>query len=377
MRILHLGKYYAPERGGIERYLQALAEWSVVQGDTVGVLVHQRAGRWRRAQGMINGVDVRRAGCVAAPLYTPLSPGFPAELTRALRDIRPQLLHLHFPNPSCFAALASLAARRLPWIVHWQAEVAPDSSDWRLRAAYRAYRPFEQAVLARARAIVATSQAYVDASIPLRPWRAKTVVIPLGIEDTGPEKPMPGLWPAQTEMRLLAVGRLSHYKGFDVLIEALAQVEGASLLLIGRGECERALHALARERGLDQRIAFAGELDDATLAAAYATADAFALPSLDRSESFGLVLLEAMRAGLPVVASAIPGSAVGTIVADNETGLLVPPADAQALARAIGRLRDDADLRKRFGVAGRARWESAFTLERSALAVRALYRELS
>ncbi len=376
MRILHIGKYYAPERGGIERYLQALAEWSVVQGDTVGVLVHQRAGHWRRTQDIIKGVDVRRAGCVAAPLYTPLSPGFPSELARALRDIRPDLLHLHFPNPSCFAALASPAARRLPWVVHWQAEVAPNSPNWRLRAAYRAYRPFEQAVLARARAIVATSQAYVDASIPLGPWRAKTVVIPLGIEDAEPAKPMPGLWPAQTGMRLLAVGRLSHYKGFDVLIDALAQVEGASLLLIGRGECERALHALARVRGLDQRIAFAGELDDTALAAAYAAADAFVLPSLDRSESFGLVLLEAMRAGLPVVASAIPGSAVGTVVVDNETGLLVPPGDAQALAQAIVRLREDADLRKRFGAAGRARWESTFTLERSALAVRALYHSM-
>ena len=196
VRILHLGKYYAPERGGIERYLQALAEWSVAQDDRVGVLVHQRAGRWRRTQDVIHGVDVRRAGCVAAPLYTPLSPGFPFELARALREIRPDLLHLHLPNPSCFAALASPAARRLPWIVHWQAEVAPDSPNWRLRTAYRAYRPFEQAVLARASAVIATSQAYVDASIPLTPWHAKTVVIPLGIEDATPVAPAPGLWPA-------------------------------------------------------------------------------------------------------------------------------------------------------------------------------------
>lgn len=376
MRILHLGKYYAPERGGIERYLQALAEWSIAQGDTVGVLVHQRARHWRHAQEIINGVDVRRAGCVAAPLYTPLSPGFPFELSRALREIRPDVLHLHFPNPSCFAALASPAARRLPWIVHWQAEVAPDSPDWRLRTAYRAYRPFEQAVLARASAIVATSQAYVDASIPLAPWRGKTVVIPLGIEEAAAATPAPKLWPAQAGMRLLAVGRLSHYKGFDVLIEALAQVADASLLLIGRGECERALHALARERGLDQRIAFAGELDDATLAAAYAAADAFVLPSLDRSESFGLVLLEAMRAGLPIIASAIAGSAVGTIVADNEAGLLVAPGDAQALAHAIERLRADADLRATFGAAGRVRWERKFTLQQSAQAVHALYQSI-
>ena len=231
-------------------------------------------------------------------------------------------------------------------------------------------------MLARASAIVATSQAYLDSSLALAPWRAKTVVIPLGIEDAEPATPTPGLWPTPVGMRLLAVGRLSHYKGFDILIEALAQVAGASLLLIGRGECERSLHALAHERGLDQRIAFAGELDDAGLAAAYAAADAFVLPSLDRSESFGLVLLEAMRAGLPIVASAIPGSGVASIVAANETGLLVPPGHPQALAHAIVRLRDDAPLRAAFGAAGRARWEQTFTLQRSALAVRALYHSL-
>ena len=374
MRVLHLGKYYAPQRGGIERYTQALAEWSVAQGDAVGVLVHQRVGTWWRAQEIMAGVDVRRAGCIAAPLYTPLSPAFPLELARALRELEPDLLHLHCPNPSCFAALASPAARRLPWIVHWHAEVAPDSPNWRLRAAYRAYRPFEQAMLARARTIIATSQAYVEASVALAPWRAKTVVIPLGIEDTEPASRAPELWPAQAGVRLLAVGRLSHYKGFDVLIEALAQVANARLLLIGRGECERELHALAHARGLDQRIAFAGELDDATLAAAYVAADAFVLPSLDRSESFGLVLLEAMRAGLPVIASAIPGSGVGTVVADGQTGWLVPPGDAQALAHAIARLGDAADVRKRFGAAGRARWASVFTLEQSAMAVRAVYR---
>lgn len=373
MRILHLGKYYAPERGGIERYLQALAEWSVARGDTVGVLVHQRAGHWRSTQEFINGVSVRRAGCVAAPLYTPLSPAFPFELAHALRDIRPDLLHLHFPNPSCFAALASPAARQLPWIVHWQAEVAPDSADWRLRTAYRAYRPFEQAVLARASAIVATSQAYVDVSVPLAPWHAKTVVIPLGVEDAESGTPAPGLWPAKQGMRLLAVGRLSHYKGFDVLLEALAQATGASLLLIGRGECERALHALAHELGLDQRVAFAGALDDSALAAAYAAAEVFVLPSLDRSESFGLVLLEAMRARLPIIASAIAGSAVGTIVGDNQTGLLVTPGDQHALATAIERLRANGELRAAFGAEGRARWERAYTLEQSARAVRALY----
>ncbi len=376
MRILHLGKYYTPERGGIERHTQALAEACVIQGDAVGVLVHQRPGQWRRAQSVIGGVEVRRAGCLAAPVYTPLSPGFPFELARALREFRPDLLHLHFPNPSCFAALLLPAARRLPWIVHWHADVPPDSPDWRLRRAYRAYRPFEQSVLRRAQAIIATSRPYLDASPALADWHAKTQVVPLGIDDAEPSRNAGSFesWRKSAGLRLLAVGRLSRYKGFDVLIEALARASGADLLLVGSGECERELHALTAQHGVAERIAFAGELDDDALASAYESADAFVLPSRDRGEAFGLVLLEAMRAGLPVIASAISGSGVGEVVVDGETGLLVPPNDPAALADALSRIRDDGFLRQRLGVAGRARWQNTFTLDRSVQATRAIYR---
>ncbi|MBO9662352.1 glycosyltransferase [Dokdonella sp.] len=381
MRVLHLGKYYAPERGGIERYTQTLAEWCAAQGDIVAVLVHQRPGRWRGTCEQLNGVEVHRAGCLAAPVYTPLSPAFPFELSRTLREFRPDLLHLHFPNPSCFAALAIPAARRLPWIVHWHADVPPDSPDWRLRTFYRAYRPFERAVLRRANAIIATSQPYVQASAALAEWKDKVHVVALGIDADATTTPTAHApehtrWNEEnaSALRLLAVGRLSRYKGFDVLIEALARVPAASLLLVGHGECERELRAQASARGLGQRLRFAGNLDDGALAAAYAEADAFVLPSLDRGEAFGLVLLEAMRAGLPTIASAIPGSGVGSVVVDGETGLLVPPGNVGALAAAIERLRDSA-LRRQLGQAGVQRWRSTFTLEATASAVRRIYAE--
>jgi glycosyltransferase involved in cell wall biosynthesis len=376
MRILHIGKYYAPERGGIERYTQALAEWSVARGDAVDVLVHQRAGSWRRAAGEIGGVGVRRAGCIAAPLYTPLSPTFPFELARALREFRPDVLHLHFPNPSCFFALTSPAARRLPWIVHWHADVPPDSPDWRLRSAYHAYRPFEQATLQRAAAVVATSQSYLDASTALTSWQAKTRVVPLGIAAAAAIAPNASLWPAGVGLRLLAVGRLSRYKGFDVLIDALSRVQDMRLLIVGEGECAADLRARVGAHGLEQRVAFGGALSDHELASAYAAADAFVLPSLDRGEAFGLVLLEAMRAGLPIVASDIPVSGVGFVVADGKTGLLVPPANAPALAEAIVRLHDPA-LRMHLGECGQQRWRDLFTLDLSAQRMHEIYRAVT
>lgn len=375
MRILHLGKYYAPERGGIESQTQALCEWSYAQGHAVAALVHQRPGVWRTTREAIAGVEIIRVGCLAAPVYTPVSPGFPLVLARTLRAFRPDLLHLHMPNPSCFAVLASARAQRVPWVVHWHSDIPEDAPDWRLQFGYRMYRPFEQALLKRVQAIVATSQAYLDASPALAPWRAKARTIPLGVDDVALPPARAGLWPAGEGLRLLAVGRLSHYKGFDVLIEALAGASGARLLLVGEGECAGELRAAATKHGVADRVRFAGAVDGETLLEAYASADVFVLPSLNRGEAFGLVLLEAMRARLPVIASAIPGSGIGEVVVDGETGRLVEPGNAAAIAASIAQL-DDAALRQRMGSDGRRRWESRFTLGRAATRWLALYRDL-
>jgi glycosyltransferase involved in cell wall biosynthesis len=372
VRILHIGKYYAPERGGIESQTQALCEWMAARGHAVAALVHQRPGIWRTTRETLAGVDVRRVACIAAPVYTPLSPTFPLALSRALREIEPDLIHVHLPNASAFALLASPAARRLPWIVHWHADIPPDALDWRLRTGYAFYRPLEQAILKHASAIVATSNAYLDASAALAPWRDKTTVIPLGVDDVELVQAQPDLWPSGDGLCLLAVGRLSHYKGFDVLIDALTRAPHARLLLIGEGEEADALRRRAAAPALAGRIRFAGATDDETLQAAYAAADALVLPSLDRGEAFGLVLLEAMRARVPVIASAIPGSGIGEVVVDGESGLLVPPGDARALAAVI-RSIGNPKLRQRLAAGGRARWESRFTLEGAARAWLELY----
>ncbi len=376
MRVLHLGKYYAPQRGGIERHLQDLCEWLVDNGHQATALVHQPAGRWRGVQESIHGVTVHRAGCVAAPLYAPISPALPFALSQLIKQSRPDVLHLHLPNPSCFWALLSRRARALPWVVHWHADVSADMPDWRVRAAYRLYRPFEQAVLARASAIIATSQAYVEASEALSRWKQKTTVIPLGIADAQQSMGNAPAWPREGSLRLLGVGRLSHYKGFAILLAALAQMPNASLVLVGDGEESHRLRDQATQLGIRDRVSFVGELSDQDLKAAYAAADALVLPSLDRSEAFGLVLLEAMRAGLAVIASDIPGSGVGQVIENERSGLLVPPGDVASLAAALARISDPA-LRQSLADSGYQRWLEKFTLAQSAQSVLSIYEDLT
>ncbi len=163
----------------------------------------------------------------------------------------------------------------------------------------------------------------------------------------------------------LALGRLHHSKGFDVLIEAVAQVPRLHLWLAGEGEERAALEARAAKLGIDTRVTFLGWRDD--VAALLAAADMLVCPS--RHEPLGNVVLEAWAAGVPVVATASEGPRA--LIRDGETGLLVPVEDADALAARDARLAADRAPRAALAAAGRAAWAADFSEAR----VVALYRE--
>lgn len=361
MRVLHLGKFFPPYPGGVERHLADLAFAQAAAGLDVAALVHATPHDRSRRRWREHGVLLDAVPCHGQFVFAPLSPGWPRHLHRMLDAFQPDLLHVHVPNPSAFWLLLPGATRGLPLVLHWHADIPRDSGQLGLRLGYPVYRRFESALNRRARCIVATSQAYLDASTALAPWRERCRVVPLGI---GEDAPLPGpapAWPGRG-LRLLAVGRLSYYKGFDVLLEAVARRPEVSLLLVGDGELRSALQAQIERLGIGDRARLAGRLDDATLEAAYRACDVFCLPSVDRAEAFGVVLLEAMRAGKPVLASAIPGSGVGSVVVDGETGVLVPPRDPDALAAALARLAQAPDERQRLGANGRSRWQREYRI---------------
>jgi len=175
-------------------------------------------------------------------------------------------------------------------------------------------------------------------------------------------------------VRILFVGRLERRKGVDTLLEAVVGVlrrhPEAELVLVGRDiddnalgttreEAFRARHAA--DPGLLDQVRFAGEVDEESLYRAYADADVFVGPSL--YESFGLVHAEALMMGLPVVGCGTGGMV--ELVDEGDTGLLIPPDDADALKGALEKLVTDASLRRRMGAAARARYEEGFSLERA------------
>jgi rhamnosyl/mannosyltransferase len=344
-------------------------------GIDCGAVVHAPDLSGRAEDGAIR---LWQARCLGNLLYAPVSPGFPIWLGRALAEFAPDVLHFHLPNTSAFWALLLPAARRIPWVVHWHADVITPLSSLAMRTAYRAYRPFEQAMLRGAQAVIATSPPYLASSEPLSSWREKCHCIPLGLAtDQLPNLSAETHQWAETQWslatrRVLAIGRLSHYKGFGYLVDAVRHLPEASCLIVGDGEMRCELAAQIASSNAAGRIRLAGRLPLDKLHALIASCEVFCLPSVERTEAFGLVLAEAMAYGKPVVGCAIPGSGVGWVIEDGVNGLLAKPMDGEDLARKIRMALE----RPEFGVAGLARVTTEFSMERVAERIRGVYCEV-
>lgn len=383
MRALHIGKYFPPYPGGMENFLGDLLPALERCGISCAAVVHAASEYSNETNGPARtAVRLYKSRTYGSLLYAPISPGFPLVLDKAIREFSPDILHIHMPNTSAFWLLSSHRARRIPWVIHWHSDVVQSSHDKRLAWAYHIYRLLENRLLARAQTIIATSPPYLEASPTLAPWRKKCHVVPLGLDVRRyPEAGGEGRTRAGSEwqgagFKILAIGRLTYYKGHETLIRAMAGLQGARLILAGEGDRKKSLQRLIKALGVEDRVTLAGYMPDSEVSALLETCDILCLPSIERTEAFGLVLLEAMRFSKPVVASNIPGSGVGWVIRDNETGLLVHPGNADALAAALNKMEASPTLRREMGEAGKKFFDSSFHIDQIAAQVASLYRGL-
>jgi glycosyltransferase involved in cell wall biosynthesis len=321
-------------------------------------------------------LDVPGLGREVAPLR---DLGALRALLRIVADERPQIVHTHTSKAGFLGRLAA-RLRRVPAVIH-----QPHGHVF-----YGYWGPWRSAAFARLERLAA---AWTDRLVALTPREveehvargigtpAQWVVVPSGVPLAEVRGAAPSRAAARQRLGLAAdrlvvagVGRLVPVKGFDLLVEALprlaAEAPGALVLLVGDGPERPALEARAAALGVGDRLRITGATAEVPLH--LAAADLLAAPS--RNEGMGRVLVEAMALGLPVVGARVGG--IPDVVAEGESGRLVPPEDAPALGEALLALARDPALRARLGAAG-ARRAEAFSSEVAARGMGALYDDLA
>ncbi len=353
LKVLHVGKYYPPVPGGMERVVQMLCE--VTRGRLDSRVLAFHTGR-STIEEVIDGVKVTRVATLGQAGSVPIAPALASHLARADADV----MIVHEPNPWALLSLR-VAPTRIPFAIWFHSDVIRPKLQYRLF-----YAPVARPAYEHARRFVVSSPALAAASSVLSGYPDKTSIIPFGID--------PHAWAATPERTrrageiraavgrpiVLFVGRLVRYKGVDVLIKAAATLP-VHVRVAGDGPMRETWVRVAAANTDRATIDFPGVLPDEEVKAWMHAADVLVLPSVTAAEAFGVVQLEAMASGTPVISTSVR-SGVPWVNRDGETGLVVAPGDICALRAALERLLADHELRSRLGAAGVERVRSEFTL---------------
>ncbi len=356
-KILQAAKWYFPEVGGIETVAIAITE-AVRHRADMKILVCS-GGKDNKSEVNADGVYIYRAKTPFKVYSTPISFDYLRAFAKMSKDV--DLIQLHAPFPlSDLALLLSRKSRKTKKALWYHCDVIKQKKMMFF------YRPLLKWMLKKVDRIYVASRSIAEQSEYLGKHMDKVEVIPFGIstERYDRAEKFPILTDALTDkknVKILFVGRLVYYKGVEVLIDAMAKTSGAELFVIGGGELDQSLKKRTDELGITDKIHFMGRIADRELFAAFADCDFFVLPSVNRAECFGLVQLEAMVYGKPVINTNLP-TAVPEVSLHGETGLTVEPEDVDGLADAINRLTADKELRQIYGENARKRCEEYFSL---------------
>jgi rhamnosyl/mannosyltransferase len=375
MKIIQTNKAYYPKVGGIETTVKTISEGLVEQfKESVFVLTCHSKRNFKKQYRNLNGVQVTYLPTFGFVSSLPMSPGFFYEISKLSGDI----LHIHEPFP-----LADLSLHLIPRIkknfskivVSWHGDIVRQK--WTLKF----YGKFIFKFLEKVDRILISNPNIIKSSDFLPYFREKCDVIPIGIDLEWCNSVIySGNMSKKNiskdgETIILFVGRLVYYKGIEFLIEAMKFVSNAKLLIVGSGPLERKLKAQIKNLELNCKIQLVPEVNENILHEYFKACDIFVLPSVEKSETYGIVQIEAMACGKPVICTDI---STGTtfINQNNITGLVVPPRNPEKLAEAINKLSNDNELRSNLGVNGKKRALEEFTSSKMVRRVYEIYQEM-
>ena len=354
MKVLQLGKFY-PIRGGVEKVMWDLTCGLSARGidcDMLCAELDQDEVIHLNEHGRVICVKAWRK--MAATMIAP-------KMIFWLRKHRKEydIIHVHHPDPMACLALR-LSGYKGRVILHWHSDILKQKKLLRL------YAPLQRWLIKRADTIVGTTPVYLKQSPYLQDVQEKTVAVPIGIEPITFDPVLAEEWKARYPGKkiVLSIGRLVPYKGYGYLIEAAKYLgPDYQVLIVGDGPVRPNLEGDIQHNGVEGMVKLLGYMEDTEMHALLAACDVFVLSSVIKTEAFGIVQIEAMSLGKPVVATEVPESGVSWVNAHGVSGLNVPIKDSKALAEAICRICSDVDLTQTYSTGARERFDTNFTLE--------------
>ncbi len=356
MKILQLYKdFYPPVIGGIESHINVLSKGLIEQGVDVEILVSNTRPTLERK--VVHGIKVTKAPEFGRYSSTPINPSLPKLIRELSADV--DLLHFHIPNPAAVCAYG-VSGLKKPFVVTYHSDIV------RQAKLKKIYWPFQKAFLEKADAIIATSPNYIESSNVLQRFKKKCIVVPIGIDtkrfDSTDDAFINMLLRQYGNRLVLFIGKFRYYKGLSVLIDAMRYVEG-NLVIIGDGPLRKSMTDQIKVYGLENKIRLLGELPNDNVTAFLKACKVFVLPSVLRSEAYGIVLAEAMVCGKPVVSTEL-GTGTSYVNLHKKTGLVIPPNNSKILATAITYLIENPKENLQYGEAGKKRIIQGFSAER-------------
>ena len=370
MRVLHIGKYYPPFLGGIEKVNYDLVEGLNKEKVKTDVFCFNHKTKTKTVIEE-DSYKIIRTSLFTIKFSTPISLSIFKNLLRIYKDY--DIIHIHMPNP-----IAALAFQFLPYkgkiILHWHLDIVKQKT---LKVIYK---PFQTHLLKKADAIIVTSLEYLNHSKDLKPFLKKCHVIPIGIDNYYLKENLEFRKKLQQKYQgkkiIFSLGRLIYYKGFEYLIEAAKELDDDCIIFIGGlGPLKESLEIQIQKSDLEDKVKLIGKIPESEIGEYYHSATLFCLPSIERSEAFGIVLVEAMSCGCPLISTAM-GSGTSWVNKNNNTGLVVPAKDASEMALAIQKIVKENTLRNTFSKNCLFRFKNEFRLETMIQRALKLYRDM-
>ncbi len=350
-KILHISKYYYPFQGGTEQIAQdCVNSLADIYKQKIICFNHKR-GDEREYK---DGVEIIRCGCVAKISSQSLSISYSNVLRKTLNEFKPDIIVFHYPNPFVAHLLLKYISKQTKLVIYWHLDIVKQ------KILKNLFVGQNHRLIRRANLLIATSPRYVEGSPYLRSVSDKCKIIPncinverFKLSDESIRISLEIRKKNSGKIICLAVGRHTKYKGFRYLIQASKYLDNRfAIFIAGKGELTK---DLVKEARGDEKIHFLGSIEDTELKAYLNAMDVFCFPSITKNEAFGLALAEGMYYGKPAVTFNIPGSGVNYVCLNEENGIEVPNRDTKAYAKAMIRLADDPELRRKLGEAGKDR----------------------